>query len=80
MDGIALRQITPGPIVITATFVGYLLYGLPGSLAATFRIFAPSFLLMTTGAGFFDRLTASPSFGSAVIDIDKNFLFHGGSI
>ena len=74
MDGIALGQITPGPIVITATFVGYLLYGLPGSLAATFGIFAPSFLLVTTGTGFFDRLTASPSFGSAVKGIFASFV------
>ena len=43
MDGIALGQVTPGPIVITAAFVGYLLNGSMGSVVATLSIFTPSF-------------------------------------
>jgi chromate transporter len=74
MDGIALGQITPGPIVITATFVGYLLYGFPGALAARFGIFTPSFLLVTISAGFFNKLTASSSFRSAVKGIFASFV------
>ena len=42
MDGIALGQVTPGPIVITSTFVGYLLYGWSGAIVATIAIFTPS--------------------------------------
>lgn len=74
MDGIALGQITPGPIVITSTFVGYLLYGLPGAIAATVAIFTPSFLLVVTGAGFFEKLNRSASFRKAVKGIFASFV------
>ncbi|HEY3360601.1 MAG TPA: chromate efflux transporter, partial [Methanosarcina sp.] len=46
MNGIALGQITPGPIVITATFVGYILYGPLGAVIATVSILLPSFLMI----------------------------------
>lgn len=74
MDGIALGQITPGPIVITSTFVGYLLYGLPGAIAATVAIFTPSFLLVVTGAGFFDKLSGSAAFRKAVKGVFASFV------
>jgi chromate transporter len=60
LNGIALGQVTPGPIVITATFVGYLVYGFPGAIVATFGIFAPSFLVVIGLAPYFDRLRDSP--------------------
>jgi len=60
LNGIALGQITPGPIVITATFVGYLLYGLPGAAVATVSIFLPSFLVMVVAAPYFGRLIGLP--------------------
>ena len=60
LNGIALGQVTPGPIVITATFVGYLVDGLPGAMVATFGIFVASFLLVIGLAPYFDRLRDSP--------------------
>jgi len=56
LDGIALGQVTPGPIVITATFIGYLLHGPMGAAIATIGVFLPSFLILVGVAPFFDRL------------------------
>ena len=47
-DGIALGQITPGPIVIAATFVGWNVAALPGAMVATAAVFFPSFLILIT--------------------------------
>jgi putative chromate ion transporter len=49
-DAFALGQITPGPVLITATFVGYRVAGTLGALVATISIFLPAFL-MTIAAG-----------------------------
>lgn len=45
LDGLALGQIAPGPILITATFIGYKLGGVIGAAIATFAIFSPSFVM-----------------------------------
>lgn len=74
MDGIALGQITPGPIVITATFVGYLVYGITGALVATIAVFAPSFFMVITIAPFFDRLKNSIYFMKAIDGIFASFV------
>lgn len=49
-DATALGQITPGPVLITATFIGYFVAGTIGALVATIAVFLPSFL-MTVAAG-----------------------------
>lgn len=74
MDGIALGQVTPGPIVITATFVGFMAAGLTGALVATVSIFAPSFLVLLITAPLFDRLKASPVFLGATRGAFATFL------
>jgi chromate transporter len=74
MDGIALGQVTPGPIVITSTFIGYMLYGLPGAITATIAIFTPSFLMVIAVTPVFDRLKASAYFTGATKGILSSFV------
>jgi chromate transporter len=62
MDGIALGQITPGPIVITATFVGYLLKGLLGATLATISVFTPSFIIMAFASEISEKIRNSQIF------------------
>ncbi|MCX5854527.1 MAG: chromate efflux transporter [Deltaproteobacteria bacterium] len=74
MDGIALGQVTPGPIIITATFVGYLVNGIFGAIVATISIFTPSFFMVVTVALFFDRLKNSAYFMKAIDGIFASFV------
>jgi len=74
MNGIALGQVTPGPIVITATFVGYMLYGPVGGIVATFGIFLPSFLVLIAAVPYYDRLSRSVWFNRAVGGIFCSFV------
>jgi chromate transporter len=55
-DGVALGQITPGPFLITATFIGYKLAGFWGGLLATFAIFSPSFAMTLIFTEIFVRI------------------------
>lgn len=60
LDAVAVGMITPGPVVITATFVGYLLDGFLGGLAATAGIFAPSVILTLIAAPLLKRYRKNP--------------------
>ena len=65
-SAIALGQITPGPILISATFIGYKVYGLLGAALATFGIFFPPALLMVTASRALDQINHSPWILSAL--------------
>jgi len=59
INGLALGQVTPGPIVITATFVGFIAFGFWGGVVATIAIFIPSFLFVVGTVPYYDRLRSS---------------------
>jgi len=56
LDGIALGQVTPGPILITATFVGYKVSSFLGASMATLGVFFPSFFILVLLIPYHDRL------------------------
>jgi chromate transporter len=58
---VAVGMISPGPVVITATFVGYLVAGFWGSLVATIGIFLPSFILVLVAAPLLAKYRANPN-------------------
>ena len=58
---VAIGMISPGPVVITATFVGYLVAGFWGSLVSTVGIFLPSFVLVLIAAPLLARHRANPN-------------------
>jgi chromate transporter len=67
LDAIAIGQFTPGPILSAATFVGYLLDGVPGAIVATTGIFLPSFAFILILYPIIPKLRKSP-YTSAFLD------------
>ncbi|MEB3311942.1 MAG: chromate efflux transporter [Snowella sp.] len=67
LDAIAVGQLTPGPILSTATFIGYLILGTPGAIVATVGIFFPSFVFVALSHPLIAKLRQS-KWASAFLD------------
>jgi chromate transporter len=61
LDAVAVAMITPGPVVITVAFIGYLVAGPLGATAAAFGVFLPCYLFVVIPATYFRRSVGNPS-------------------
>jgi chromate transporter len=64
LDAVAVGQVTPGPVFTAATFIGYILQGPAGAVAATVGIFLPAFVFVAVSGPLIPRLRRSPTAGA----------------
>lgn len=64
LDAVAVGQITPGPVFTTATFIGYVLGGVPGAALSTLGIFLPAFVFVALSHPLLPRIRRSPIAGA----------------
>jgi chromate transporter len=66
VDAVAVAMITPGPVVITAGFIGYLVAGPLGALAAAWAVFAPPYFIVLLGAPYYRRFAKNSQVKASV--------------
>jgi chromate transporter len=59
IDAVAVAMITPGPVVITVGFIGYLVYGFPGAIAAALGVFVPVYLVVVIAGPFYKKFAGN---------------------
>ncbi|MEI8114115.1 MAG: chromate efflux transporter [Bacteroidia bacterium] len=74
MDGVILGQVTPGSIIIAATFYGYMHFGFIGSIIATISVFTPSYMILMGLFPFFNKLRSFPQFNKVINGILCSFV------
>ncbi len=70
LDAIAIGQLTPGPVFTTATFIGYLIAGVPGAIVATVGIFLPAVVLVGLAHPWLDRIRANRTLSVAIAGVN----------
>lgn len=80
LDAISVGQFTPGPVFTAATFVGYVLGGVPGAVVATLGIFLPSFILVGASAKWLEILKQSPTTQSFIAGVNASSLGLMGAV
>lgn len=74
LDAIAVGQVTPGPLFTSATFIGYLLGGIPGAVLSTIGIFLPGFIFVALSNPYIPKMRASPWFGALLDGVNISAL------
>ena len=69
LDAVAVAMLTPGPIVITVAFIGYLVASFPGAVAAAIGVFLPVYLFVVIPFPFFDRISANAKVKAFVVGV-----------
>lgn len=69
LDAVAVAMITPGPVVITVAFIGYLVGGVAGATAAALGVFLPVWLFVVLPAPYVRRLAARPAIAAFVLGV-----------
>lgn len=60
IDAVAVAMITPGPVVITVGFIGYIVHGWTGAVAAALGVFLPVYLVVVIAGPFYKKFASNP--------------------